>query len=65
MSFNTQLNILYQLAQAIKFLKDNKIIHLDLKPLNIMFNEKMELKLIDFGGSNIFLNNSNLGGQYE
>jgi hypothetical protein len=30
-----------------------------------MFNEKMELKLIDFGGSNIFLNNSNLGGQYE
>lgn len=36
MSLNTKLYILYQVAQAIKFLKDNQIYHLDLKPGNIL-----------------------------
>jgi len=37
-SLNTKIFILYQTAQGIKFLKDNGIYHLDLKPGNILVN---------------------------
>lgn len=36
MSLNTKIYILYQIAQAVKFLKDQGIYHLDLKPGNIL-----------------------------
>jgi len=35
-SLNTKIFILYQTAQGLKFLKDNNIAHLDLKPGNIL-----------------------------
>jgi dual specificity tyrosine-phosphorylation-regulated kinase 2/3/4 len=46
-------NITAQLALALRFLEDHKIIHCDLKPENVLlvkFN-RTEVKLIDFGSS--------------
>lgn len=51
MSLNTKLYILYQIAQALKFLKDKNIYHLDLKPGNILLSKNYIVKVIDFGES--------------
>ena len=38
-----------QIVQALQYLHSNKIIHRDLKLGNLFLNDKMELKLGDFG----------------
>ncbi|GBM62725.1 Homeodomain-interacting protein kinase 1 [Araneus ventricosus] len=43
--------LLHQLLLALNQLKDYGIIHADLKPENIMVNNNMALKVIDFGAS--------------
>lgn len=48
MTLNTKLVFLKYVAQALKFLKDNKICHLDLKPSNILFGSG-HIKVSDFG----------------
>ncbi|CAD8174723.1 unnamed protein product [Paramecium pentaurelia] len=48
----TQLEVqcyILQLVNALKYLHQNKIIHRDLKLGNLFLNDKMELKLGDFG----------------
>jgi polo-like kinase 1 len=39
----------WQIIQALKYLHSNRVIHRDLKLGNLFLNEKMELKLGDFG----------------
>ena len=39
------------ISQGLRFLKDYKIVHLDLKPTNIMVGKKLDLKFIDFAES--------------
>ena len=48
MTLTTKLVLLKYIAQGIKFLKDHKICHLDIKPSNILFGNGL-VKLIDFG----------------
>jgi serine/threonine protein kinase len=43
------LAILYQLVQGIEFLHNNKIIHRNLKPSNILFNSYGILKISEHG----------------
>ena len=43
--------IIYQIAEGLKFLHDNNIIHNDIKPSNILINNKGEIKLCDFGSA--------------
>ena len=48
-----KLLIILDLAQVIEYLHAFNLIHRDLKPQNIMINEKKEIKLFDFGISKI------------
>lgn len=41
-----------QASIAVKYLHENGILHLDIKPLNMLIDERTEnLKLCDFGNS--------------
>ena len=40
---------IFQLIQGLKYLHDRNIIHRDLKPSNIFLDEKLEIKIGDFG----------------
>ena len=52
--------IIVQILEALLYLNKlpNKIIHYDLKPENIIFTEKMKIKITDFGLSKIIDENS-------
>lgn len=45
--------VTYQMCQGLKYLVNNKIIHCDMKPENIIFTDekKLNVKIIDFGAS--------------
>lgn len=47
------LKILFQTLDGMCFLRDNKIMHLDLKPGNIMIDKNGFIKIIDFGLSRL------------
>ncbi len=51
MSYQTKLYFGYIIAQSLRYLTEYKIVHLDLKPSNIMLSKLMIIKLIDFGES--------------
>ena len=51
-NYSNIMNFITQIIDAIRFLHDRKICHLDIKPENIMINdEKKQFRLIDFGFS--------------
>ncbi len=39
----------YQIANGLRFLHENDIIHCDLKPANILLDDNLNAKIIDFG----------------
>lgn len=43
------LPVIAQVANALEYIHNRKILHLDVKPANIMFRENDEVVLIDFG----------------
>lgn len=47
-----------QLMEATRYLYDNKILHRDIKPHNILLTENNTLKLTDFGFAKIFHNDT-------
>lgn len=48
-SFEEQLRIAKELLEALCYLHKRGVAHRDLKPQNILFDEEMHVKLIDFG----------------
>jgi serine/threonine protein kinase len=46
----TKIYVMFSLAQALRCLQEYRVVHLDLKPANILM-QKMMIKLIDFGES--------------
>ena len=50
----------YQLINGLEYIHSKKICHRDLKPENLLITKNKILKIIDFGLSNFFDENSNL-----
>lgn len=56
MSLQIKLNFLHQITMGLRFLRDHQIVHLDLKPENVLIkiykmsnNPYPIMRLIDFG----------------
>lgn len=47
-------SFMYQLLQGVAFCHDNRVLHRDLKPQNLLINKRGELKLGDFGLARAF-----------
>lgn len=54
---STTMVIMSQLLDAIQYIHDRKITHLDIKPSNILIRNNHEIILIDFGGSKRYTEN--------
>lgn len=52
--FKKCIDYAIQISEALKYMHDNQMLHLDLKPGNIMIDEHDKLVLIDFGLSKQF-----------
>ncbi|KAH9490148.1 Mannan polymerase II complex anp1 subunit [Bulinus truncatus] len=44
-----------QICEGVQYLKENRIIHSDIKSANILMNDKENIKLADFGVSKMFM----------
>ncbi|MEM8844351.1 MAG: serine/threonine-protein kinase [Pseudomonadota bacterium] len=49
LSLDNALKVAENICQALAYSHDNHVIHRDLKPGNIMFDESGQIKLVDFG----------------
>lgn len=51
-------NFLFQIVNGVEFIHNNNIVHRDLKPENLLMTSQKIIKLIDFGLSNHYSDNS-------
>lgn len=53
LDIKTALSYFYQVLSALEFAHDNKVIHRDIRPSNILINEEDVIKITDFGTSTL------------
>ncbi len=58
-----RLNVFLQICKAIQFIHNNKVLHRDIKPGNIMIAEDLTVKLTDFGLAHIIDTNASSENQ--
>jgi tRNA A-37 threonylcarbamoyl transferase component Bud32/ActR/RegA family two-component response regulator len=58
-----RLNVFLQICKAIQFIHNNKVLHRDIKPGNIMVADDLTVKLTDFGLAHIIDTNSSSENQ--
>ena len=39
----------HEIIKAMQYLRDNKILHRDIKPQNMMLDQQFHIKIMDFG----------------
>lgn len=49
MSFSSKIYLLINVLQALRFIKDYKVVHMDISPSNILVYSNYITQLIDFG----------------
>lgn len=47
-SYKTAISVIYQICTAVCHIHANNLVHLDLKPANIMIDQQSNIKIIDF-----------------
>ena len=50
-----------QIIEGIEYIHKLKIVHRDLKPENLLLDDKFNIKIVDFGLSNLYKNSEKLG----
>ena len=58
-----RLNLFLQICKAIQFIHNNKVLHRDIKPGNIMIADDLTVKLTDFGLAHIIDTNASSENQ--
>ena len=62
LDFKTALGILQQTAAALAYAHQNGVVHRDIKPANIMLQNKVTVKVADFGIAKLMSQNATLTG---
>lgn len=55
--------IFHELIEGLECLHKSNVIHRDIKPVNILLNNKGEVKTGDFGLSRFYINNKNINNK--
>ncbi len=63
LNLNYRLKLFMKVCQAIKYAHNNQIIHQDIKPANILVTDDLNVKVIDFGISEIIQEGVNQPGK--
>lgn len=64
LSLKGRLDLFLQVCKAVQYAHQNLIVHLDLKPQNIIVNEEGQVKLLDFGVSRIMEDSEETEGSF-
>jgi len=65
LSFPAVLDIAHACCSALTYAHANGVLHRDIKPDNVMVNESMQLKLLDFGTALKLVPDQKVGGYVE
>lgn len=64
LNISEKLQLIQQVCQAIEYAHKNLIVHLDLKPSNILVNAEGQVKLLDFGIAQALQDTEKEGAQF-